>query len=374
MFSRGKCGQKPPSSCKLPGLVSYRQFPGLQRQYTRGLHRKDFIYSYPAVALSSSPPAIEAVQLFHRYGEHVALAGLDLRIESGEIFALLGKNGSGKTTFFSLLSTLLPVTEGKLSVCGSELPLAASDVRRHIGVVFQHPSCDRKLTVRENLRCQAALFGLTGAAREGRISQVTAELGLSDRLDWRLEKLSGGLQRRVDIAKSMLHAPRVLILDEPSTGLDPAARLDLWHALVGLVERHGVTLLLTTHLLEEAEKAQRIGILQQGKLVAVGNPNALRDELGDRVLVVEVKDNNKPAVEQWLSQQTVQFDWQDNQVRLSGERIADIIAPLVHALGPSIGSVTLGKPSLEDVFVMKTGHRFWDAAETVAPAPRSRRR
>ena len=283
-----------------------------------------------------------------------------MRIEPGEIFALLGPNGSGKTTLFRLLSTLLRVTEGSLSVFGHALPAESPRVRAQLGVVFQSPSYDRKLTARENLRCQAALFGLSGGERERRIAQVAEELGLTDRLDWRMEKLSGGLQRRVDVAKSMLHAPRLLILDEPSTGLDPAARLDLWHALVGLRDRHGVTLLLTTHLLEEAEKAERIGILHQGKLVALGPPQQLRSELGDRVLVVEARQPQRVLA--WLRERSIEAEVQQSQLRISGSRVAELVAPLSSDCGDSIRSLSLGEPSLEDVFIARTGHRFWDNA------------
>lgn len=285
------------------------------------------------------------------------------------MFALLGPNGSGKTTLFRLLSTLLRQTEGSLSVFGHPLPAEAARVRAELGVVFQNPSYDRKLTVRENLLCQAALFGLTGAERQRRIAQVADELGLADRLEWRMEKLSGGYQRRVDVAKSMLHAPRLLLLDEPSTGLDPAARLDLWHALVTLRDRHGVTLLLTTHLLEEAEKAERIGILHQGKLVALGPPQQLRGELGDRVLVVEARQPHKVLA--WLNERSIQVEVQQAQLRISGSRVAELVASLTSECGDSIRSLSLGEPSLEDVFIARTGHRFWDSATPEVAAGRT---
>lgn len=311
--------------------------------------------------MNSTLPAADAVDLVHRYGTHTALSGLTLSVDCGEIFALLGPNGSGKTTFFRLLSTLLPVKAGQLRVFGHALPGAAASVRAQLGVVFQNPSCDRKLTVRENLRCQAALFALRGAAREQRIDQVAVELGLTDRLNWRLDKLSGGLQRRVDLAKSILHAPRLLVLDEPSTGLDPAARLDLWHALVGLRDRHGVTLLMTTHLLEEAEKADRIGILHQGKLVALGPPQQLRSELGERVLVVEARQPERVVA--WLRERSIASEVQQDHLRISGSRVAELVAPLTADCGESIRSLSLGEPSLEDVFIARTGHRFWDSTD-----------
>ncbi len=309
--------------------------------------------------------ALQVVQLHHRYGTHVALQGLNLTVEPGQIFALLGPNGSGKTTLFKLLSTLMPVRQGSITVFGHALPGDADGVRRLLGVVFQNPSCDRKLTVRENLRCQSSLYGLSGRLREERIAEVIEELGLSDRLDWRMDKLSGGQQRRVDVAKSMLHAPRLLILDEPSTGLDPAARLDLWHALVRLRDKYGVTVVMTTHLLEEAEKAEQIGIMHQGQLVAEGAPQTLRSQLGARVLVIEAKDAD--AVAQWLATRRVETQREHNQFRISGDQAVDLLKPMTDELGSSVRSLSLGEPSLEDVFIARTGHRFWDSVDNRSP-------
>ena len=323
-------------------------------------------------SLTDSSLAIEAQGLVYHYADHKALDGLSLSIEPGEVFGLLGPNGSGKTTLFRLLSTLIRLQQGTLSVFGHSLPAESSLVRAQLGVVFQNPSCDRKLTVRENLQCQAALFGIVGRDRLDRIDAVTNDLGIADRLDWQVEKLSGGLERRVDIAKSMLHAPRLLLLDEPSTGLDPSARIDLWHALNALRERHGVTLLLTTHLLDEAEKAQRIGIMHQGKLVALGRPEQLRRELGDRVLLVDARD---PArVVEWLKARALQADVQQNQLRISCSDSAQWIAPMVADLGEVVRSISLAEPSLEDVFVARTGHRFWDSPASVDSHKPARKR
>lgn len=324
------------------------------------------------VAQAIDARAIDAQDLEYRYGDHVALASLSLQVNPGELFALLGPNGSGKTTFFKLLSTLLKPQAGRLTVFGYELPRDASAVRKQLGVVFQNPSCDQKLTVRENLSCQAALFGLRGPARSERIEQVADQLGFTDRLDWMLEKLSGGLQRRVDIAKSMLHAPRLLILDEPSTGLDPAARLDLWHALLGLRERYGVTIVMTTHLLEEAEKAERIGILHQGRMVADGQPSELRRQLGGRVLVIETAQAERVA--EWLAAQNIQADIQLDQVRVAGDRVAELVAPLTVEMGDVLKRISLAEPSLEDVFIARTGHQFWSSQPTEEPVANKRGR
>jgi ABC-2 type transport system ATP-binding protein len=321
--------------------------------------------------LIASTPALVARDLVHRYGAHTALNGLSLDVGPGETFALLGPNGSGKTTLFRLISTLVPVQQGSLSVFGQELPRAAAAVRQNLGVVFQSTSTDAKLSVIENLRCQAALYGLSGPTLRQRLDEVVAELGLAERLDWRMDRLSGGLARRVDIAKCLLHAPRLLLLDEPSTGLDPAARLDLWHALQGLRQRHDVTIIMTTHLLEEAEKVDRIGILHRGQVVAVGAPQELRSELGSRILTIDAVDPEK--VIQWCAARDVVVERQEQLLRVLGESAADIIAPLTRDLGNGIRSLSLGQPSLEDVFIARTGHRFWDVAAAAAASDRSPR-
>ncbi len=301
--------------------------------------------------------ALSVAQVSHRYGKHQALDALSLEVAAGEIFALLGPNGSGKTTLFRLISTLARVQSGDLQVFGNSPKNNLSAVRNSIGIVFQSPSLDRKLTVAENIRCQAALYGLHGAPLDARIAEVAQQLGISDRLSAIVETLSGGLKRRVELAKGVLHKPRLLLLDEPSTGLDPAARLDLWHALEQLRSEHRVTVLLTTHLLEEADKADRIAILDKGRVVAIGSPAALRHELGAQVLTIQSAD--QPAVQRWLEARSVIVNQIENQLRVTGAGTAQLIAPLAEAFGDSIQTLTLGQPSLEDVFVAKTGHRYW---------------
>ncbi len=194
--------------------------------------------------------AISVRGLSHRYGSRQALDNLDFDVTSGEIFGLLGPNGGGKTTLFRILATLLPVQEGQVELLGLDVAREPEHVRTQIGVTFQSPSLDRKLTVRENLATQGALYGLSGSHLAGRIDTLLSRLGLADRARDRVESLSGGLARRVEIAKGLLHDPRVLLLDEPSTGLDPGARLDLWQYLRLLREEAGVTVLVTTHLME----------------------------------------------------------------------------------------------------------------------------
>jgi ABC-2 type transport system ATP-binding protein len=205
--------------------------------------------------------AVSIQEVSYRYRSTVALNNLSFKVMPGEVFGILGPNGGGKTTLFRLLSTLMPLQEGKVEVFGHDLQRVPAAVRNHLGVVFQSASLDKKLTVAENMACQAALYGLHGKSARVREQALLEQLGVADRSKDLAEELSGGLRRRVELAKAMLHRPQLLLLDEPSTGLDPGARSDLWKYLFQLRSSLGTTILLTTHLLEEAERADRIAIL-----------------------------------------------------------------------------------------------------------------
>jgi ABC-2 type transport system ATP-binding protein len=302
-------------------------------------------------------PAIETSGLVHRYGERTALAGLDVQIEAGEIFALLGPNGGGKTTLFRLLSTLIPIQQGRASVLGYDVARQTADVRLRIGVVFQAPSLDKKLTVAENLQHQGHLYGMSGAALRRRADEMLGRLGLTDRRRDLVETLSGGLRRRVELAKGMLHHPRLLLLDEPSTGLDPAARSDLWDYLRQIRGEDGVTVVLTTHLLEEADKADRLAILHAGSLVALDTPERLRASVGGDTITIETDD--APALTAAISDRFgLAAHEVDGSVRLELSDAAQWVPRLIESLPGRIQSITLGKPTLEDVFIARTGHRF----------------
>lgn len=306
-------------------------------------------------------PALNVSTVHHRYDGNEALRGLSLTVDPGAVFALLGPNGSGKTTLFRLISTLASVQQGEIEVFGHSVRREQSTVRSMLGIVFQSPSLDPKLTVLENIRCQAALYGISGESLKARIREVTHQLGIEDRLQAPAEELSGGLKRRVELAKGILHRPRLLLMDEPSTGLDPSARLDMWHAIKQLQQHNGVTVLLTTHLLEEADKADQIAIMDRGATVALGPPAELRRALGDQVLSIQAKDRTK--ILDWLQERSVAAQQVANQIRVSGERAAGLVEPLSAHFGEQIQTLTLGQPSLEDVFVARTGHRFWDQSE-----------
>lgn len=313
--------------------------------------------------------AVEISGVTFRYGDRVALRDLDLQVRRGEIYALLGPNGGGKTTLFRLLSTLIPLQQGSIKLMGLDVQSQREAARAAIGVVFQAPSLDKKLTVGENLRHQGHLYGLSGPILRERQTEMLARLGLQDRVRDRVETLSGGLRRRVELAKGMIHRPSLLLMDEPSTGLDPAARSDLWEYLESVRTRDGVTILLTTHLLEEAERADRIGIINAGELVAEGAPEELRATVGGDSIVLETDDPHgmtREIHERFQREALVM----DGAVRLEIPDGHTWIARLVEAFPGRIRSITLGKPTLEDVFIDRTGHRFW-REEPAEPAVRS---
>jgi ABC-2 type transport system ATP-binding protein len=275
-------------------------------------------------------------------------------VGKGEIFGLLGPNGGGKSTLFRILSTMMVPTEGRAVLAGCDVVRQPAAVRRHVGVVFQSQSLDKALTVEENLRSQGHLHGLHGAPLRERMEHAMEQLGLTDRRKDLVEKLSGGLRRRVEIAKALLHRPQVLLMDEASTGLDPAARRDLSNYIEGLRRREGVTILLTTHILEEADRCDRLVLLHQGKIVAEGTPASLRSRIGGDVVVLETEDTMALAggIERRFG---LQPKVMDGQVRVEIQNGHRFITEVVEAFPGSVESVALHKPTLEDVFVRETG-------------------
>ncbi len=295
--------------------------------------------------------------LTHRYGERAALAGVTLRIGGGEIFGLLGPNGGGKTTLFKILATLLVPTGGQVTIFGHDLAREAGHIRRHLGVVFQHPSLDPKLTVVENLHHHGHLYGMRGSELRVRARTLLGRLGVAERAGDRVETLSGGLQRRVEVAKALIHRPEVLLLDEPSTGLDPGARRDLIHYLGQLRDDEGVSVLLTTHILDEAERCDRLGVLHHGKLVALGAPGELKARVGGDVVVIRAHDaaslRDKIRERFGCDPHLV-----DGNLRVEMPRGHDFAREVADAFGDAIEAVSFGRPTLEDVFIHLTGHRL----------------
>jgi ABC-2 type transport system ATP-binding protein len=233
---------------------------------------------------------IQVQNLTHRYGDRIALKGVNFRVAKGEIFGLLGPNGGGKSTLFRILSTMMTPTEGTATLAGFDVERNPSAVRRTVGVVFQTQSLDKALTVEENLRAQGHLHGMSGATLRERMKFALERLGIDDRRSELVEKLSGGLKRRVEIAKALLHRPQVLLMDEASTGLDPAARREVSRHVEELRRNEGVTILLTTHILPEAELCDRLALLHQGSIVAQGSPRELCSRIGGDVVVLDAVD------------------------------------------------------------------------------------
>jgi ABC-2 type transport system ATP-binding protein len=330
--------------------------------------------------------AISVREVSHRYGSRTAVDNLSLDVAGGEIFAFLGPNGSGKTTLFRLLSTLIPLQAGAVEILGHDVTRDSMAVRRQMGVVFQAASLDKKLTVAENLRYQGRLYGLGSGELRERMAELLAAVGLTDRASDLVETLSGGMRRRAELAKSMLHRPRLLLLDEPSTGLDPGARIDLWRYLTQLRECDGVTIVLTTHLLDEADRADRIAIMHQGKIAALGEPLALRAEIGGDAITIQTERPEQLArdisSQFGVSAKVLEVTRSDDAtnsargaLRLELASGHEWIPRLVAAFPAAIQVITLGKPTLEDVFIARTGHRFFaPAADEDLPAKKKRRR
>jgi ABC-2 type transport system ATP-binding protein len=305
----------------------------------------------------SAEPAIEVADLSFSYGDRPALSTVEFTIARGEIFGFLGPNGGGKSTLFRLLSTLVPIQSGDARILGYDLRGATQALRRRIGVVFQSPSLDGKLTVAENLAIHGNLYGMRGARLKERAQAMLARLDVSDRAGDLAETLSGGLRRRVELAKALLHEPELLLLDEPSTGLDPAARREFFALLTRLRESDGVTIVLTTHYMEEAERCDRIGILDQGRLVAIAPPGELKQRVGGDVMVISAAAPE--ALAQKIAQRLqVRAALVDGTLRIERPRGHELVARLVDEFGGEIESITFGRPTLEDVFVHLTGHRF----------------
>jgi len=306
--------------------------------------------------------AVEVKDLEHSYGTHKALCGVTFSVNHGEIFGLLGPNGGGKTTLFRIVSTSFPATSGDVVIFGENIRLQPEQVRRRIGVVFQSPSLDKKLTVRENLMHHGHIYGLRGAELHARMKEMMDRLGVADRENAIVETLSGGLQRRVELAKGLLHRPKLLILDEPSVGLDPGARRDLWLYLEKLRDREGVTILLTTHLIDEADRCDRVLILNEGLVVAMGTPDVLKEEIGGDVVVITTKDPEtlrSMIADRFGVKPTVL----NGKLRVEKENAHAFVSQALESFSGMIESVTLSKPTLEDVFIARTGHRFWEDAQ-----------
>jgi ABC-2 type transport system ATP-binding protein len=304
---------------------------------------------------------IEVEHLVKNYGELVAVNDASFSVERGEIFGLLGPNGAGKTTVINILCTLSKPTSGRAVVNGFDITREQAQVRQSIGLVFQDPSLDDRLSAMENLEFHARVYNVPAQLRKERIEQVLKMVELWERRKDIVKTFSGGMKRRLELARGLLHRPRVLFLDEPTLGLDPQTRHRLWEFILGLRQTEGTTVFLTTHYMDEAEYANRIAVMDYGKLIALDSPQGLKGMVGGDMLSLSTADNTKAQAE-------LKKRYKINAAR-DGEQITFEIAGgerfiplLVKELKTEILSVSLRRPTLDDVFLKLTGHRLRDEA------------
>ena len=324
------------------------------------------------------PAAIEVNDLVKQFKKGPrAIDGIDLRVEEGEIYGFLGPNGAGKSTTVHVLTTLIPPTDGKARVAGYDVVTQGSEVREHIGAALQEAALDPFLTGREHMRLQTALQGLPREGRRARGDELLERVGLSDAADRKVGGYSGGMKRRLDLALALVHGPRILFLDEPTTGLDPQSRSALWDEVERLASAEGVTVFLTTQYLEEADRlADRVGIIDDGHIVAEGTPSALKAEIGEPSVEAVAAD---PADRGRLAGVLARFGDDGDcpqstpesvAVRLAGgeSNLADVVRAL-DSEGVAVEHLQLHAPSLDDVFLAKTGHSLEGEGEAAEPEP-----
>jgi ABC-2 type transport system ATP-binding protein len=332
-----------------------------------------FVDAGTEVIRPSAAAVISVQNLVHRYAGRTALNGVSFDVRPAELFGLLGPNGSGKTTLFRILSTLMVPSAGRATIMNCDVAQEPARVRRQIGVVFQAQSVDAKLTAYENLWHQGHLYGLRGVSLKTRINEILSRVGLADRAKEQVEKFSGGMQRRIELAKGLLHHPGVLLLDEPTTGLDPGARRDLWQYLQMLRDEEHVSVLVTTHLMEEAERCDRLAILGEGNLVALGTPEELKSEIGGDVVLLHAAHDAGALADRIRARFHVETTVLENQVRIEREHAHRFVTEVVEAFPGEVEALSVSKPALEDVFIRRTGHKFWSEKEPQESAEDHRR-
>jgi ABC-2 type transport system ATP-binding protein len=297
---------------------------------------------------------ITVTRLVKRYGQVEAVRGIDLTVRRGEIFGFLGPNGAGKSTTISVLCTLLKPTSGTATIAGLDVNRDPDGIRSRIGLVFQDPSLDVQLTARENLLFHAMAYGVPRAERKARISQALVTVDLVDRADALVSTFSGGMKRRLEIARGILHHPEVLFLDEPTQGLDPQTRANVWDHLRHIRATTGLTVFMTTHYMEEAEWCDRIAIIDRGTIVALGSPDELKAQVGGDIVVVSTADNARAAEEiAGKLGATALVDGESLRIEVSDG--SAFVPQLVMALSMPVKNVTVRRPSLDDVFLKLTG-------------------
>jgi ABC-2 type transport system ATP-binding protein len=307
--------------------------------------------------------AISVKDLRKRFGDFEAVKGVNFEVATGEVFGFLGPNGAGKTTTINMLCTLTKPSEGSAEVAGFDVAKARDDVRRHIGLVFQDQTLDGYLSAEQNLRLHAELYGVEKAVVKPRMEQVLRMVGLWERRDAQVMTFSGGMRRRLEIARGLMHSPRVLFLDEPTIGLDPQTRASIWGYIRQLQQSEEITIFMTTHYMDEAEFCGRIAIMDGGEIVALDTPVALKEAVGADRIRIETADDERAiaelderfGLEATVSEGAVSFAVADGE---------EFVPRLFAELGVPIKSVNLSRPTLDDVFMTHTGSTIRDAEES----------
>jgi ABC-2 type transport system ATP-binding protein len=323
--------------------------------------------------MNPSPPAIEVTDLTKSYGDVEAVRGVSFSVPRGEVFGFLGPNGAGKSTTINMLCTLARPTSGSARVGGYDVSTQRDDVRRHIGLVFQDQTLDGHLTAAQNLRMHAELYGVDPGVVPERMRQMLEMVDLADRRDQLVQTFSGGMRRRLEIARGLLHSPRVLFLDEPTVGLDPQTRSSIWRYIRALQDTEGTTIFMTTHYMDEAEFCDRIAIMDRGELVVLDTPEALKASVGADRVVLGTADNDAAlaalrerfGIDASIAEGAVTFHVE------AGEAFVPRLFAEWDPAHPAITSVSVARPTLDDVFMRHTGTTIRDA-ETAGGADRNR--
>ena len=316
---------------------------------------------------------IRVEQLVRRFGDFEAVKGVSFQVEEGELFGFLGPNGAGKTTTINMLVTMLRPSAGEAFVAGYEVRRQPKRVRESIGIVFQDTTLDESLTGWENLRFHADVYDIPLRTFRERAEDVVRMVELNEWRDTMVRNYSGGMKRRLEIARGLLHYPKVLFLDEPTLGLDPQSRVALWDYIREIQRREGITVFLTTHYLGEAEYCARVAVIDHGEIVALDTPARLKELVGGDVITLTTSDN-ETARRQLIEELRVEPNVEDGTVRFEVANGAQALAQVFRTLTPEILSVDLHKPSLEDVFIQLTGRTIRDAEASEGEKLRSQMR
>ncbi len=318
------------------------------------------------MGIPEATPIIEVTGLGRRFGQLEAVNDVSFAVGEGEVFGLLGPNGAGKTTTINMLCTLLRPTTGRAAVNGFDVVDRRGDVRRSIGLVFQQPTLDEILTAEQNLRFHAYAYAVPGEAREPRMGELLTMVELWDRRGSKVRTFSGGMKRRLEIARGLLHHPRVLFLDEPTLGLDPQTRRRIWDYLAELRVRDGLTILMTTHYMDEAEHCDRIAVIDHGRIVALDSPAGLKRGVGGDVITIATADGEAAAAE-LRSRFAISPMVADGTVSFQVAGGEAFLPEFVRAFSQPLEAISLRRPSLDDVFLHLTGREIRDPGGNGGP-------